>query len=91
MSTAPAEAGSTICPLSFTALGPGESTGETHLYVYDVELRTAPRQLTFEATQGWPVWSPDGRRLAYNSSPERIASSSVFISVKRSLWRSFCS
>jgi Tol biopolymer transport system component len=55
--------------IAFAGLGPGEDTGETHIYVYNVDLRTAPRQLMFTGTQGWPVWSPDGRRLVFNSTP----------------------
>ena len=54
--------------IAFSGLGPNEDQGLSHIYVYDVDLRTAPRQLTFEATQGWPVWSPDGQRLVFNSS-----------------------
>jgi serine/threonine-protein kinase len=54
--------------IAFSGLGPGEDTGSSHIYVYNVDLRTAPRQLTFEGTQGWPVWSPDGQRLAFNST-----------------------
>jgi serine/threonine-protein kinase len=54
--------------LAFAALEPGVRTGQTHVFVYNVELRTATRQLTFEGTQGWPRWSPDGSRLVYTSS-----------------------
>jgi serine/threonine-protein kinase len=54
--------------LAFSALEPGARAGQTHIFVYNVELRTATRQLTFEGTQGWPRWSPDGARLVYTSS-----------------------
>jgi Tol biopolymer transport system component len=37
------------------------------LWVYDV-LRGAPTRLTFSGNNSQPVWSPDGKRLAYGSS-----------------------
>jgi serine/threonine protein kinase/Tol biopolymer transport system component len=37
------------------------------IWVYDV-LRGVPTRLTFEGSNSWPVWSPDGKRLVYGSS-----------------------
>ncbi len=39
----------------------GENEGATSVFVYDVEVHTATRRITFEGTQGWPVWSQDGQ------------------------------
>jgi len=54
--------------VAFSALEPGSTSGQTRIFVYNLDLRTATRQLTYEGTQGWPVWSPDGTRLVYTSS-----------------------
>ena len=38
-----------------------------HIFVFDLQRNTA-RQLTFEGENTYPVWSPDGQRLAFASS-----------------------
>ena len=40
---------------------------EGQIYTYNVSLGTTPRQLTFEGNNGWPVFSPDGTRVAFSS------------------------
>ena len=40
------------------------------VWVYDV-VRGVPTRLTFEGSNSWPVWSPDGKRLVYGSSDGR--------------------
>jgi Tol biopolymer transport system component len=40
-----------------------ESRGQ--IYTYNTVLNTTPRQITFEGTNGVPVFSPDGRNLAF--------------------------
>jgi len=37
------------------------------LWVSDL-LRSTPIRLTFDNTNGWPVWSPDGRSLVYSTT-----------------------
>ncbi len=45
----------------------GSAAGDRDIYTYNVELRTAPRPLTFEGDNRLPVWSPDGTRVAFTS------------------------
>ena len=47
--------------------GIGITTLESDIYTYNVALRTAPRRLTFEGFNGYPVWSPDGTHVAFAS------------------------
>jgi serine/threonine-protein kinase len=41
--------------------------GARNIHRYNVDLRTAPRQVTLDGNAGDPVWSPDGTRLAYST------------------------
>jgi hypothetical protein len=46
-----------------------EVEGPSHdLYVYDFE-RSVLANITTDGVSHWPVWSPDGRELAYRSGP----------------------
>ena len=42
------------------------------VWVYDL-LRGVPTRLTFEGTNSWPVWSPDGKRLVYGARTTGVA------------------
>jgi Tol biopolymer transport system component len=42
----------------------GETTFD--IWTYDIERETSTR-LTFEGDNNWPVWSPDGKRVAFSS------------------------
>ena len=44
-------------------------TAESDIWVYDLSRTTATR-LTFGGRNLWPVWTPDGARIAYASSRE---------------------
>ncbi len=41
--------------------------GGISIWVADVSGATAPRQLTFEGISRYPVWSPDGQRVTFQS------------------------
>ena len=50
----------------------GISDRETHLWLYDLARETMTR-LTFEGTVNHnPVWTPDGKRIAFNSDKEGL-------------------
>ena len=46
--------------------GIAEGGQDSDIYIYNVELGTTPRQLTFEGANGYPVWSHDGTRVAFS-------------------------
>jgi len=48
-----------------------------HVYLYDVERRAGPTQLTFEGLNFGPRWSADGTRVAYTS--ERDDSTGIYV------------
>jgi serine/threonine-protein kinase len=50
-----------------------------HIFTYDVELGTTPRQLTFEGGNGDPVFSPDGTRVAFSSRREGTDELDLFV------------
>jgi serine/threonine-protein kinase len=56
-------------PLTNPAWSPdGESVAfesRDQIYLYNTVLNTTPRQITFEGMNGVPVFSPDGRNLAF--------------------------
>lgn len=43
---------------------------ESNVYVYDAGAATAMRRLTFGGNNRFPVWSADGKRVAYQSDRE---------------------
>ncbi|HSH74823.1 MAG TPA: hypothetical protein VLA09_03980, partial [Longimicrobiales bacterium] len=51
--------------------------GHTDIWVYDRRERTMTR-MTFEGNNRYPVWSPDGTRIAFSHSPDR--------SPRRAIW-----
>ena len=53
--------------VAYDGTEPGASAVQRDIYTYSVALRTAPRRLTFDGDSRWPVWSPDGTRIAFAS------------------------
>jgi serine/threonine-protein kinase len=49
----------------------GLGGSQSDLWLYDLMRNTSSR-LTFDGTSSFPVWSPDGTRLAYNSPQSEI-------------------
>ncbi len=45
------------------------------VWVFDLEQHTRTR-LTFDTTAGFPLWTPDGRRIAYSRAPAGLATGS---------------
>lgn len=50
-----------------------------NIFIYDVELGTTPRQLTFEGDNLSPEWSPDGTRIAFGSTREGTDDIDLFV------------
>jgi Tol biopolymer transport system component len=48
-----------------------DRTGLHELWVYDAEGRTRTRLDSSVADENWLIWSPDGKRIAYNSQRTR--------------------
>jgi Tol biopolymer transport system component len=40
------------------------------IWIYDLSRATAPRRLTLQGSNRYPVWSPDGERVAFQSDRE---------------------
>jgi serine/threonine-protein kinase len=58
--------------------GDGERD-ESDIYTYNVELGTEPRQLTFEGSNIYPVFSPDGGSVAFASNREGTELFDLFV------------
>jgi serine/threonine-protein kinase len=41
------------------------------IWLYDLSRRSEPRRVTFGGTSRYPIWSPDGQRITFQSSRER--------------------
>ena len=52
---------------------------EGQVYTYNVALGTTPRQLTFEGQNGFPVFPPDGSRVAFASQREGTTGLDLFV------------
>lgn len=76
-----------LAPRDYTALGPswspdGESltfSSAEQIYTYDVSRGATPRQITFEGRNHSPVFSPDGRRIAFSSEREGTRDHDLFV------------
>ena len=55
-------------------------SGERHIFTYNVELGTTPRQLTFDGRNIDPAFSPDGTRVVFSS--ERAGTDGLDLFVK---------
>lgn len=51
----------------------------SHIFTYNVDLGTTPRQLTFEGENGGAVWSPDGSRVAFASNRDGTDDWDLFV------------
>ncbi len=61
----------------FVAYASGDA--DRNIFVYDIEIGTAPRQLTFAGDNSNPVWSPDGSRIAFGSEREGTDGEDLFV------------
>jgi serine/threonine-protein kinase len=52
---------------------------DLHIFTYNVDLGTTPRQLTFTGTNRNQVWSPDGSRVAFTSNREGTDGFDLFV------------
>ncbi len=52
---------------------------EDQLYTYNTVLNTTPRQLTFEGENFGPVYSPDGRQVAFSSFRNGTDGADLFV------------
>jgi len=74
-------------PRDYTRAGPswspdGESvvfSSDAQIYTYDTRRNTTPRQATFEGQNILPVFSPDGRRIAFSSMREGTQGVDLFV------------
>jgi Tol biopolymer transport system component len=64
--------------VAYQGAEPGTVPGVGDIYTYNVELRTAPRRLTFGSGRR-PVWSPDGTRVAFGSQRDGTAAEDLFV------------
>jgi Tol biopolymer transport system component len=56
-----------------------EGGGDSQVFIYDVELNSLPRQLTFEGNNTHPRVSPDGTQVAFASSREGTDGADLFV------------
>ena len=48
--------------------------GRSHIYVADIDGTKVHRVTNDDAVEGNPVWSPDGKRIAYHRDPGQTCS-----------------
>jgi eukaryotic-like serine/threonine-protein kinase len=48
----------------------GTSGPDQNIWIYDLSSAAPPRRITFQGRNRFPVWSADGRRIAYQSDRE---------------------
>ena len=74
-----------LAPRDFFSVGwspDGQSvvySSEAQIYTYNVALGTTPRQLTFDGNNFNPVFSPDGSRVAFQSTREGTVGTDLFV------------
>ena len=65
--------------VAYSGTEAGGNQNPPMIYVYNVELGTTPRRLTFEGQNYGPVWSPDGARIAFTSVRPGTSSRDLFV------------